>query len=91
MQHIEKALEGFIKKQGLKKQLDRQKLLEGWGKIVGEKISKNTEAVSVEGGVLIIKAKNSAWRQELQIQKIDILNSINKEPTKKLIKDIRFV
>tara|TARA_B100000700_G_scaffold24061_1_gene23339 strand:- start:441 stop:716 length:276 start_codon:yes stop_codon:yes gene_type:complete len=91
VQHIEKALEGFIKKQGLKKQLDRQKLLEGWGKIVGEKISKNTEAVSVEGGVLIIKAKNSAWRQELQIQKIDILNSINKEPTKKLIKDIRFV
>ena len=91
MQHIEKALEGFIKKQGLKKQLDRQKLLERWGKIVGEKISKNTEAVSVEGGVLIIKAKNSAWRQELQIQKIDILNSINKEPTKKLIKDIRFV
>ena len=91
MQHIEKALEGFIKKQGLKKQLDRQKLLEGWGKIVGEKISKNTAAVSVEGGVLIIKAKNSAWRQELQIQKIDILNSINKEPTKKLIKDIRFV
>ena len=91
MQHIEKALEGFIKKQGLKKQLDRQKLLEGWGKIVGEKISKNTEVVSVEGGVLIIKAKNSAWRQELQIQKIDILNSINKEPTKKLIKDIRFV
>ena len=91
MQHIEKALEGFIKKQGLKKQLDRQKLLEGWGKIVGEKISKNTEVVSVEGGVLIIKAKNSAWRQELQIQKIDILNSINKEPAKKLIKDIRFV
>jgi len=91
VQHIEKALEGFIKKQGLKKQLDRQKLLEGWGKIVGEKISKNTEVVSVEGGVLIIKAKNSAWRQELQIQKIDILNSINKEPAKKLIKDIRFV
>ena len=91
MQHIEKALEGFIKKQGLKKQLDRQKLLEGWGEVVGEKISKNTEAISVEGGVLIIKAKNSAWRQELQIQKIDILNSINKEPTKKLIKDIRFV
>ncbi len=91
MRHIEKALEGFIKKQGLKKQLDQQKLLEGWGKIVGEKISNNTEAISVEGGVLIIKAKNSAWRQELQVQKINILNNINKEPTKKLIKDIRFV
>ena len=91
MQHIEKALEGFIKKQGLKKQLDRQKLLERWGKIVGEKISKNTEAVSVDGDVLIIKAKNSAWRQELQVQKIDILKNINKEPTKKLIKDIRFI
>ncbi len=91
MQHIEKALDGFIKKRGLKKKLDQQKLLENWGKIVGEKISNNTEAVSVEGGILIIKAKNSAWRQELQVQKIDILKNINTEPTKKLIKDIRFV
>ena len=60
-------------------------------KLVGEKISKNTEPQAVESGTLIIKTKNSAWRQELIFKQSEILESINKKLGKNTIKAIRFI
>lgn len=91
MKHINTALKSLIEKAGFKKQLEQQKVLEMWGQIVGDAIAKNTEAVSVSQGTLVIKAKSAAWRQELQLQKREILESINTGSASKLIKDIRFV
>tara|TARA_B100000886_G_scaffold338584_1_gene301775 strand:+ start:14982 stop:15257 length:276 start_codon:yes stop_codon:yes gene_type:complete len=91
LKHINTALKSLIEKAGFKKQLEQQKVLEMWGQIVGDAIAKNTEAVSVSQGTLVIKAKSAAWRQELQLQKREILESINTGSASKLIKDIRFV
>ena len=91
MKHINTALKSLIEKTGLKKQLEQQRVLEMWGKIVGDAIAKNTEAVSVNQGTLVIKAKSAAWRQELQLQKKEILENLNTGSANKLIKDIRFV
>ena len=91
MKHINTALKSLIEKTGLKKQLEQQRVLEMWGQIVGDTIAKNTEAVSVNQGTLVIKAKSAAWRQELQLQKKEILENVNTGSANKLIKDIRFV
>ena len=91
MKHINTALKSLIEKTGLKKQLEQQRVLEMWGQIVGGAIAKNTEAVSVSQGTLVIKAKSAAWRQELQLQKKEILENVNTGSANKLIKDIRFV
>ena len=91
MKHINTALKSLIEKAGFKKQLEQQRVLEMWGQIVGDAIAKNTEAVSVNQGTLVIKAKSAAWRQELQLQKREILKNVNTGSVNKLIKDIRFV
>ena len=91
MKHINTALKSLIEKTGIKKQLEQQRVLDMWGQIVGDAIAKNTEAVSVNQGTLIIKAKSAAWRQELQLQKREILKNVNTGSANKLIKDIRFV
>ena len=91
MKHINTALKSLIEKTGLKKQLEQQRVLEMWGQTVGDAIAKNTEAVSVNQGTLVIKAKSAAWRQELQLQKKEILENVNTGSANKLIKDIRFV
>ena len=91
MKHINTALKSLIEKTGLKKRLEQQRVLEMWGQIVGGAIAKNTEAVSVNQGTLVIKAKSAAWRQELQLQKKEILENLNTGSANKLIKDIRFV
>ena len=91
MQHIASALKNLIKSNGLQKGLDQQRAVDLWPEVVGETINKNSEPVSVENGVLSIKTKNSAWSQELQLQKPQILEKLNKKLDKKIIKDIRFV
>ena len=91
MQHIRKALGGFIKDSKVEKGLEQQKALGFWEDVVGEKIAKNAEIETIESGVIVVKTKNSVWRQELQMQKSDIVDRLNKVLTKKVIKDIRFV
>ena len=91
MQHIGGALKQLIRSSNLEKGLQEQKAIDFWPSVVGQKICENTEPVSVEGGVLSIKTKNSSWSQELQLQKPQILEKLNKRLNKKIIKDIRFV
>lgn len=91
MQHIAKALQVFIKNSGLEKVLDQQNLIDVWDEVVGEKISKNAKAKSIEYGVLKVETVSPAWRQELHLQKNDIVKKLNKKIQKKIIKDIRFI
>ena len=90
MQHIQLAIRNFLKKSGLNSGVEQQKALKLWGETVGNKISKNTEPTSVKNGVLVIKTTNSVWKQELQIQKTEIIKKLNKRLKKNIIKEIRF-
>ena len=91
MQHIATAIKKLIKKNGLKKGLDQQKAIDVWGEVVGENIKQNTKPKTVEFGVLTVETENAVWRQELYIQKKNIIFSINKKLKNKIIKDIRFI
>ena len=91
MEHIAASLKNLIKKQGLEKELNQQKAIDIWSEVVGKKINENTEPVSVEFGVLTVKTSSSVWSQELQLQKQNIVQSINKKLTKTTIKDVRFI
>ena len=91
MEHIAGALKKLAKKQGIEKELNQQKAIDVWGKVVGEKIKEHTEPLEVKYGVLIVKTSSPGWRQELQFQKNKIVDSINKKLIKANIKDIRFI
>ena len=91
MQHIGGALKKLIKTAGLEKGIAQQKALEIWPETVGKTVSKNTEPISIEHGILSIKNTTPVWRQELQFQKKQIIEKLNKKLNKTLIKDIRFI
>ena len=90
MQHIQIAIKNFLRKSGLDSGVEQQKALKIWGKIVGNKISKNTEPMSVKNGILVIKTTNPVWKQELQIQKTEIVKRLNNRLKKNIIKEIKF-
>tara|TARA_B100001248_G_scaffold12558_1_gene8241 strand:+ start:20321 stop:20596 length:276 start_codon:yes stop_codon:yes gene_type:complete len=91
MEHISGALKKLIKKEGIENEINQQKAIDLWGDVVGQKIKENTEPLEVQFGILTVKTKNPVWRQELQIQKEDIIKSINKKLVKTMIKDLRFI
>ena len=91
MEHIAGALKKLIKKKGMEKEINQQKATDIWGEIVGKKIKENTEPVDVRFGILTVKTSSPVWRQELQFQKENIIDSINKRLKKTTIKDVRFI
>tara|TARA_B100001996_G_scaffold382370_1_gene374020 strand:- start:426 stop:701 length:276 start_codon:yes stop_codon:yes gene_type:complete len=91
MEHIQKAINGFLKNAGLENGVAQQKAIEVWAETVGEEIARNTNAESIEHGTLMIKTKNPVWRQELLFQKKEIIKKLNQKLKKSIIKEIRFL
>ena len=91
MQKLKKVLKKAISESGIKKALDQEDAVFIWGEIVGKNISKVTEAKGVDKGTLVIKTESATWRQELHMQKKEIINKINKKIGSIAIKEIRFI
>ena len=91
MEHIGGTIKKLIKKEGLENQINQQKAIDLWEEVVGPKIKENTEPTEVQFGVMTVKVKNSVWKQELQLQKNNIIKSLNKKLIKAMIKDLRFI
>ena len=47
-----------------------------WKVIAGSTISKNTEIIGKKNGILTIKTSNPIWRNELSLQKTELLKKI---------------
>ena len=91
MQELKKAIKNFLRNAGLEKGVNQNKALQLWPDVVGKKVSDNTRAQSVEAGILIVKTKNAAWRQELVFKQSEIIQGLNKKLGKNTIKSIRFI
>jgi len=75
----------------LEKGVAQNRALIIWEETVGPTIANNTKPEAVSHGVLTIKVKTPAWRQELQFQKADIIKKLNHRLGKNTIKEIRFI
>ena len=91
MKHLKKAIEEAIDSAGIKSALNQEAAVVLWGSIVGETVSSVTKAERVESGVLIVKVETAVWRQELHMQKEEIINKINKKIGTRAIREIRFI
>ena len=76
---------------GIKSALDQEAATTFWKNVVGEAVSLVTKAEKVEAGTLIVKVESSVWRQELHMQKEDIIKKINKKIGTRAIREIRLV
>ena len=91
MKHLKKAIQEAVEGAGIKSALDQESAVVLWGVLVGEVVSSVTKAKRVESGSLIVEVESSVWRQELHMQKADIIKKINKKIGTKAIRDIRFI
>ena len=91
MKHLKKAIEQAISGSGIKPALDQETALELWNVIVGDVISQVTSAEKVDSGTMFIKVDSSVWRQELHMQKEELVKKINNKIGTNAIRDIRFI
>lgn len=91
MEQLKKILKKTIEKSGFKNAILQENAVSMWPIVVGKNISKISKAIDVDKGVLFIKVESATWRQELHMQKKEIINKINKKIGSKAIKEIRLV
>ncbi len=91
MEQLKKVLKKAINESGFKKAIDQENAVFVWGEVVGKNISAVTKATGVDKGTLIIKTESATWKQELHMQKKEIINKINKKIGSIAIKEIRFI
>ncbi|MEM8999810.1 MAG: DUF721 domain-containing protein [Bacteroidota bacterium] len=86
--NLGEALQEFIKEQGLQKGIDRVDAREAWKKLMGNGVNKYTTAVELKQDVLYVSLSSSVLRQELGMGKSKIMDMLNEELGKELIKKV---
>ena len=70
-------LERVLRRRGLDKQLQYQKLVEDWPRVVGPGLARVTRARSVRNGILVVEVPSSAWAMELNLRRRQIMKRVN--------------
>jgi predicted nucleic acid-binding Zn ribbon protein len=76
VEKAETVLEDLIRRFGLEGKLQEARLDRVWPQVVGPAIAAATRPVRVKNGVLLVQVKSSAWVQELNFRRRDILNRL---------------
>lgn len=66
------------------------KIVKIWSQVVGSHIARVSEVEKVVDGVLYVKVKNSAWRNELTFKRQSIMAQLNYKLQRPVIKGIVF-
>ena len=91
METLKSAIKKAVHNAGVEKALKQESAVFLWGEIVGQTVSSVTRVKKVDKGVLTVKTESSTWRQELHMQKKEIIDKINNKIGSKAIKEIRFI
>ena len=82
------VLKDFIRANRLQGGLDKVSVQEAWHSVMGDAISKYTTAVKLDRETLYVNLNSSVLREELSYGKEKIVNMLNEELGKELIKKI---
>lgn len=84
-------LPAAVKRLGIDKFIDEERVLELWPKAAGADIAQHTRALSLERGTLRIAVDSPAWMTQLIYLKPQLMRKLTGMAKRRTIKDIRFV
>ena len=71
------VLERVLRRRGLDRELEYQKVLEEWPGLVGKGLARVTHARAVRNGILVVEVPSSAWAMELNLRRPQIMARLN--------------
>lgn len=88
---VSRLLEGVLKEAGVHEQVQRASAVDEWADQVGEAIARVARPRVVSGSVLVVEVRSSAWLNELNMMRDEILHRLNKDRAGAPIEGLRFV
>jgi predicted nucleic acid-binding Zn ribbon protein len=83
-------LKELFRKNDWQLRLDQHQLFQAWEEIVGAELARRAQPDCIRGEVLWLRVVDSVWMQQLQFQKMMLLETINNWLGEQTLKDIRF-
>ena len=87
---ISRLLSGVVADKKWRAKIELHRVFELWQSIVGPEIAAIAQPSLIRGHVLWVKVAESIWMQQLHLQKMLLLENINKKLQNEKISDIRF-
>lgn len=85
---ISEALKEFVETNKLEKGLNKINVSDAWKKLMGNGINNYTTSIHLERETLYIQLSSSVLREELSYGKQKIINLLNEELGKEIIKKL---
>tara|TARA_R110002049_G_scaffold308457_1_gene512537 strand:+ start:120 stop:416 length:297 start_codon:yes stop_codon:yes gene_type:complete len=85
---ISDALKEFVETNKLEKGLDKVNVADAWQNLMGNGVNNYTTAIKLERDTLYIQLSSSVLREELSYGKQKIINMLNEELGKEIIKKL---
>ena len=82
------ALKEFISENKLQGGIDKVKVIEAWKKLMGNGVDNYTTAVELRNDTLYVSLSSSVLREELSHGRSKIIQMLNEELGKELIKQL---
>lgn len=79
-----KALSEYLRKHGLDAEVEGHRVVEGWTELVGDRIAGVARPTGVARGILYVEVASSAWMNELDLMRRDILERVNEGRTHRI-------
>lgn len=88
---IQDLMQSFIKENNLSKGMQKIKVEETWGKMMGPGIASHTTSVKLQNKTLVIQLNSSVLREELSYGKEKIIKMMNEELGDEIISKLMLV
>jgi hypothetical protein len=85
---ISDALKEFVESNKLEKGLNKVNVADAWANLMGNGVNNYTTAVNLERDTLYVQLSSSVLREELSYGKEKIINMLNEELGKIIIKKL---
>jgi len=85
------VLPDVVKEKGWQVKLDMHSFFPRWHKVVDARVSECSRPLKIVKDVLWLEVENSTWMQQLQYEKMQILDDINATLQLSRIRDIKFL
>jgi len=88
--HMKEVLKPLLKEWRIDAATREHEVFSLWERAVGENVSKSCRPAAVHQGTLVVAVRDSAWMQELQFMKDEMIKKVNKAMGGSVIKQIIF-
>ncbi|MFY0713965.1 DUF721 domain-containing protein [Seonamhaeicola sp. NFXS20] len=85
---IKDALKEFVETNNLEKGLDKVNVADAWANLMGNGVNNYTTSVNLQRDTLYVQLSSSVLREELSYGKQKIIDMLNEELGKEIIKKL---